>query len=163
MSIIIFSKAIHSGKTTELMQYCDEISTTQHVGGILMPDVDGSRKLFNIATKEYFDAECKDPSITTRSLVTIGRFQFYADAFEKANAIILQAASNSDLLIIDEVGRLELEGNGFYQSLKHILHLDYYQSGTKRLLLVVRDSLYEQVLSFFEITTHQLINTLKEI
>jgi len=160
MSIIIFSKAIHSGKTTELMRH---FVSDQQVGGILMPDLDGSRKLYNIETKEYFDVECKEPSTTTQSLVTIGRFYFYKDAFEKANAIILQAASTNDLLIIDEVGRLELEGKGFYQSVKEILQLDEYKTGTKLLLLVVRDSLYEQVLSFFEITKHRLVNKVSDI
>jgi len=160
MSIIIFSKAIHSGKTTELMRY---FGSAQHVGGILMPDVDGSRKLYNIETKEYFDVECKDPSVSTRSLVTIGRFYFYEDAFEKANAIIEQAAPTNDLLIIDEVGRLEMEGKGFYQSVKNILQQDEYANGPKLLLLVVRDSLYKHVLAFFEIANHRLINKLSDI
>ena len=163
MSIIIFSKAIHSGKTTALIKYADDISSAQRVGGVLMPDVDGCRKLFNIETKEYFDVECRDSSVTTRSLVQIGRFHFYADAFEKANAIILQAASTVDLLIIDEVGRLELEYKGFHQSVKEILQLDEYKNGTKVVLLVVRDSLYEAVLSFFEIAKHRLVNKLSDI
>ena len=128
-----------------------------------MPDVDGSRKIFNIKTKEYFDVECKDPSASRHSLVTIGRFHFYAYAFEKANAIILQSALVSDLLIIDEVGRLELEGNGFYQSIKEVLQLDEYKNDTKALLLVVRDSLYAQVLSFFEITKHKLVSKLSDL
>ena len=43
MSIIIFSRPVHSGKTTELMQWCEQVSIKQNVAGILMPDIDGSR------------------------------------------------------------------------------------------------------------------------
>ena len=68
-----------------------------------------------------------------------------------------------DLLIIDEVGRLELEGAGFFPSVKEMLQLDEYRNGTKLLLLVVRDSLYEQVLSFFGITKHRLVNKVSDI
>jgi nucleoside-triphosphatase len=163
MSIVIFSRPVRSGKTTALMQWCDQITATKNVGGILMPDVDGSRKLLNISTKEWFDIECKDPSTTRRSLIAVGNFHFYTDAFEKGNTIILQASSKSDLLIIDEVGKLELEGKGFYQSISGIFKNDEYKNGLKSVLLVVRDELYEAVLSFFEITKHRLITTLSAV
>jgi len=159
MSIIIFSRPVRSGKTTELMQYCNAIAKTKHAGGILMPDIDGSRKLFNIKTKEWLDIECKDPSTTTRSLIPVGKFYFYADAFEKANSIILGATKKCDLLIVDEVGKLELECKGFYQSVKEVLKKEEY----KTVLLVVREELYEPVLSFFEITQHRLINKISDI
>ncbi len=163
MSIIIFSRPVRSGKTTELMQWCDRVSKTKIVGGILMPDIGGRRKLFNIETREYSDIECKDPATATRSLITVGNFHFYTDAFEKAITIILEAASKSDLLIVDEVGKLELECKGFYQSVKEVLEMDKYINGTEHLLLVVRDDLYEQVLSLFKITKHRLVNKLHNI
>ena len=163
MSIIIFSRPVRSGKTAELMQWCDQIPAIQNVGGVLMPDIGGGRKLFDISTKEYFDIECKDPSATVRSLITVGNFNFYEDAFERANAIILKAASERDVLIIDEVGKLELEGKGFYQSIKEILERDEYNSSSKSIVLVVRENLYQQVLSFFEITNPRLVNKLSDI
>ena len=163
MSIIIFLRPVRSGKTTELMQWCDQISPKKNVGGILMPDVDGNRKLFDISTKEWFDIECEDPATTTRSLIAVGKFNFFTDAFEKANTILLQAASKSDLLIIDEVGKLELEGKGFYESIREILENDEYKNSFKSVLLVVRDELYEPVLSFFEITQHRLITNINDI
>ena len=163
MSILIFSQPVRSGKTTELMQYCDEIEKSKSLGGILMPDIDGSRKLFDISTKKLFDMECKDASAFTGSLITVGKFIFYADVFEKANVIILQAASHSDFLIIDEVGKLELDQKGFYPSVKKILNKDEFIGPAKNLLLVVRDSLYDQVVAFFEIRQHVLVSNLNEI
>ena len=163
MSIIIFSRPVRSGKTTELMEYCDEIEKTKAVGGILMPDINGGRRIFDITTKEYFDIECRDPSAATRSLITVGKFFFYADVFEKANSIILETASQCDMLIIDEVGRLELEQNGFYSSIKEILQSDKFKGESKSLLLVVRDSLYEQVVAFFGIQQHDLVKSLNNI
>ena len=57
MSIIIFSKPVHSGKTTALLEWSKE---QKNIAGILMPDMDGERKMFDIRTNEIFDAECKN-------------------------------------------------------------------------------------------------------
>jgi len=163
MSIIIFSRPVRSGKTTALMQYCEEMKNKKSVGGILMPDVGGSRKLLDIGSNEYFDIECKDPSTTTRSLIAIGNFYFFTDAFERANNIIVKAALKSDLLIIDEVGKLELEQKGFYPGIKEILDSGYHKGNISTLLLVVRENLYDQVTAFFNIAQHTMVNTTGDI
>ena len=159
MSIYIFSGPVHSGKTTALQQWCEQIGKTKAVAGILMPDINGSRKIYDIKTKEIFDIECTDPEHTTGSLTTVGRYHFYNATFEKANAIIADAASAaSDILVIDEVGKLELEGKGLYDSTKNSIETEAYKSGNKLIILVVRDYLYAQVVSFFNIKQHILIH-----
>ncbi len=160
MSIFIFSRPVRSGKTTELQHCCNEINAV----GILMPDIDGSRKIFNIKTKEIFDIECKDPANTKKTLQAVGQYHFYNESFEKANAILMEAsASNSGWLIIDETGKLELQSLGLYEATKKIIENKEYHTGYKNLLLVVRDSLYKQVISFFNIPAHTLIHDLNGI
>jgi nucleoside-triphosphatase THEP1 len=160
MSIILFSRPVHSGKTTELMQYC-VLRTGVH--GILMPDINGTRKLMNIATKEIFDIECKDPLNTNEHLTTVGRFSFYTLAFEKANIILLNALPlQPALLVIDEAGKLELEGKGFHNPLQKILPA-YKNNDNRRLLVTVRDSLLEKFIAYFEIGDHRQINNLSAL
>lgn len=164
MSIIIFSGAVHSGKTAELKQWFEQIPITKTVAGILMPDMNGSRKIYNIKTREIFDIECSDYEQATESLTTVGRYYFYNSAFEKANAIIAEAASAaSEILVIDEVGKLELEGKGLYNATKNSIETEAYKNGNKILLLVVRDYLYEQAISFLDIKKHILIHRLDAI
>ena len=80
-------------------------SQQKNVAGILMPDIDGKRKILDLGTKEVFAVECDDPNNTKEKLITVGKYHFYAAAFERANSILLAAVSrNPEWLVIDEVG-----------------------------------------------------------
>jgi len=161
MGIYIFSRPIHSGKTTGLLNWCNE---QENVAGILMPDIDGRRKIYDINTKEIFDIECIDPDNSTEPLTTVGRFNFYTSAFEKANAILINALSNNPgWLVIDEAGKLELDGKGFYPALATFINL--YNSNTAKgnLLITVRDSLCDEVISFFKIEHCKVIHELEQL
>ena len=158
MSIIIFSRPVHSGKTTTLLEWSRE---QKSIGGILMPDMDGERKMLDIRTNEIFDAECKDAGDAKAATVNIGRFYFYASSFKKANSILMnEMVKAPQWLVIDEVGKLEMDGKGFYPALKKTTPFYKSPMNTSNLLLVIRDSLVEAVLSFFEIKDPMLINTL---
>ncbi len=161
MSIYIFSRPIHSGKTTELLQWCYQ---QKNISGILMPDITGRRKIFDVQTKEVFDIECTDQANTTERLTVVGRFYFYTATFEKANTILVNALTqNPDWLVIDEAGKLELEGRGFYHSI--IKAVSLYNSNRKsgNLLIAVRESLCNEVISFFKIKNCHIIHKLEEL
>lgn len=161
MSIFIFSRPIHSGKTTELRQWCDK---QKNIAGILMPDIDGRRKIIDLQTKKTFDIECTDPANTKELLASVGRFHFYTSLFEKGNSIIEDALDQTyDWLIIDEVGKLELQKKGFYKSIAKAIE-DY--QGTKEnsnLLITVRESLCKEVILFFKIKDPRVIHQLDDI
>lgn len=161
MSIYIFSRPIHSGKTTELINWCNR---QKNIAGILMPDIDGNRKIYNIATKEVFDIECGEPLNTSERLTSAGRFNFYTSAFEKANAILLTALSqNPNWLVIDEAGKLELGGKGFYSSLMSIVNSYNNNIGSGNLLITVRESLCAEVIGFLKIKNYKIIRQLQEL
>ncbi|HMK04501.1 MAG TPA: nucleoside-triphosphatase [Ferruginibacter sp.] len=160
MSIILFSRPIHSGKTTALLQWCDH---QKNVQGILMPDVNGRRKILDIRTKEIFDIQCTDPVNTRETLTAVGKFHFYTSAFEKANLILINAMQHDPaLLIIDEAGKLELDGKGFYNALERIIPF-YDRKGRGRLLITVRDYLCEEVIRFFNMQHYTLVHETGDI
>jgi nucleoside-triphosphatase THEP1 len=161
MSIYIFSRPIHSGKTTALLQWC---GLQKNIYGILMPDINGSRKFFDINTKEVFNAECVDAENANDLLTSIGRFNFYTAAFEKANSILINVLSqNPDWLVIDEAGKLELDGKGFYKSVAAAIKIYGNKNKSGNLLITVRDSLCKEVISFFNITNFEVIHSLGAI
>ncbi len=161
MSIIIFSRPIHSGKTTALLQWCKR---KENIYGILMPDVKGSRKILNIETLETFDIQCMDVEKTKEPLTAIGKFHFYTAVFEKSNQVLIGALTRKpDWLIIDEIGRLELGGKGFYRSATEIADAYNNKRNTGNLLITVRDSLCEEVISFFKFKDYRIINKLEEL
>lgn len=161
MSIYIFSRPIHSGKTTALLQWCDE---HQNIAGVLMPDIGGSRKVLDLTSKDIFDIECTDPLHSNEALTPVGKFHFFTASFEKANTIIeLAIGRNPRWLVIDEAGKLELEGKGFYASL--IKAIDFYDrpNSSGNLMITVRDSLCEPVIHAFGIKNYTLIDDLAMI
>jgi len=161
MSIYIFSRPIQSGKTTELLEWCNQQKNT---AGILMPDINGCRKFFNINTREVFDGECINPALTAEPLTTVGRFHFFTAAFEKASTILSDALSqNPNWLIIDEAGKLELKGEGFYKALANAVKLYNDKLKPGNLLITVRDSLCDEMISFFNIENATVIDRLNKI
>jgi nucleoside-triphosphatase THEP1 len=161
MSIYILSRPIHSGKTTELLQWSNR---QKNILGILMPDINGSRKFLTLDKKEIFDAECVDITNTKLSITTIGKFNFYSEAFEKANLILLNALSkNPNWLVIDEVGKLELDSKGFYKSVMEAAKIYADKNKTGNLLVTVRDSILKEVIADFNIKNYTIINSLEAI
>jgi nucleoside-triphosphatase len=161
MSIYIFSRPIHSGKTTELLQWCNQ---QKSIAGILMPDINGSRKIFDLHTNNIFDIECTDAVNTKELLTSVGRFHFYTVGFEKANAIVLAALNQRPgWLVIDEAGKLELDEKGFYESI--VKAVDVYKNGkvSGDLLITVRESLCNEIISFFKIKNFRIIHQLEDL
>lgn len=161
MGIFILSGPIQSGKTTGLLKWCNE---QKDIAGVLMPDINGSRKILNLKTKEIFDIECKNPITTKEPLTSVGRFHFYTAGFEKANSIVMKSLTQKhDWLVIDEAGKLELEGNGFYRSITKVVTLYSINNCSGNLLITVRDSLFDEIIAFFNIKDYQVINHLEKL
>jgi nucleoside-triphosphatase len=161
MSIYIFSRPIHSGKTTELLQWCNQ---QKNIAGILMPDINGSRKILDLHTKNIFDIECTDATNTKELLTSVGRFHFYNAAFKKANSILLAALNQIPYwLLIDEAGKLELDGKGFYESIVKAVDVYSDEKIAGNLLITVRESLFTEVISFFQIKNFQVIHQLVDL
>lgn len=161
MSIFIFSRPIHSGKTTALLQWSNH---QKNISGILMPDINGSRKILDLNTKEVFNIECIDALNTAEPLTSVGRFHFYTAAFDKANSILINALTQKpDWLVIDEAGKLELEGKGFYKSIEKASGIYSNSKVCRNLLITVRDSLCEEVILFFKIKNFKVIHELEVI
>ena len=161
MSIFLFSRPVRSGKTSELQRWCD---TQKNVTGILMPDVNGKRMLQDIGSGMLFEMECDDPPNSEKPLLQVGRYYFYASAFTKANSSLLETLSAlPQWLVIDEVGKLELDKKGFYPAVKQLVERYRNTRSGSNLLMVVREGLYEEVARFFKITGHTRIRHTDEL
>ncbi len=80
-------------------------------------------------------------------LKTYGFSRFYFSETAYKNACdVLTAAVSSSIILIDEIGPLELNGYGFTPALKFLL-----KTFTGELLLVVRKDALEKVLSYYAI------------
>jgi nucleoside-triphosphatase THEP1 len=146
--IYILSSATHSGKTTTLLHWA---AANKNVQGILTPVEDGRRFFMNAFTKEKFEMEAAADEAAT---LPIGRFIFSKKNFEKAIEIIEEAATKDNAwLVIDEIGPLELKGLGFSDVLKKVLAAN---SLSLSILLVVRNTLVEEVVEYFRLDKSEL-------
>ena len=159
MGIIIFSKPIHSGKTTSLMRWCKD---RENIEGVLMPDINGRRKMLDITTQVLFDAEITEES--TELITETGKYKFYTAAFESANDILLKAIDKSPAyIIIDEVGKLEMKEKGYYKAVVKLIELEKQKKLQSQLILVVRDSFVEDVIKFFDLNECKIIDDLSKL
>ncbi len=134
------------------------LADKDHVSGFLSPDVNGMRKLYDLKTREYFPFQVDPLNILDEETITIGRFTFYQSALELGQRILSTALKEQPrLLVIDEVGRLELQGRGFEPMVGEIVRTQQAHQLKGNLLLVVRDSLLEAVIEHSRIACFQLL------
>tara|TARA_R110002033_G_scaffold138722_1_gene177702 strand:+ start:82 stop:567 length:486 start_codon:yes stop_codon:yes gene_type:complete len=151
--IYILTGAIRTGKTTALLEWC---KNRNDVDGLLCPDnAQGKRYFLEVKSKSEFELETE---LDIESIIEIGNFKFLKSAFEKANAYLLAVASEneSQYLIIDELGKLELKKEGLHLSVERLI-LNYETNEKKHLILVVRDYLLEAVLTHYSIEKYRIL------
>ena len=83
----------------------------------------------------------------------VGRFVFSKKAFEKANGILEKASKEKDSwIIVDEIGPVELKGEGFHEMIKEILSS---KSGLS-ILFVVRQGILDEVMQHFGVDSTEV-------
>ncbi len=143
------------GKTTVCRQTI-ALARAQGVtcGGILTRRYDGIREVHDVSTG---DVRSLTWGPTGEPAVVQGRFRFDPEAFRWANRV-LSRAGPCDLLVIDEIGPLELErGQGWVTAFK-VLRDGAYKSA----LVVVRPELVACAQLRLPGTTSQVLTATRE-
>lgn len=156
-NIFIFSRDIRSGKTTELTRWLQG----KRASGILSPDVNGLRALVDLSDGSQYNFEVTE---ATSATVAVGKFLFREEAFEKGRQILRYALhDNSEWLIIDEVGKLEVERKeGLEPAVSEVIN--YYKLHPERkLLLVIRGGLLTKAQAHYALEGAQVIQNLSAL
>jgi nucleoside-triphosphatase THEP1 len=152
-TVYIITGPVRSGKTTFLMA---RLNGKKDVAGFLTPDYNGIRNLYDISTRETFGFEKTGGDVPGEECVGVGRFCFYREGFEKGKQILAEALiRNPSLLVIDEIGRLELNNEGFGPMVHEVLNAHQTNTFQGDVLLVVRDTLMEKVITQFGIMEYR--------
>ena len=156
--IYIFSRPIRSGKTTELLEW---IRHERKVAGILMPDVNGSRKMAEIVSGDVYEFEVASAG---EGIISIGKYHFKEEIFKKGQEILLvKQRIPVDWIVVDEVGKLELEGRGFEPAVSELIKDVKEGSRKEKLLLVIRDSILEAAVEQLHLDQAVIVNDLKHL
>jgi nucleoside-triphosphatase THEP1 len=143
--VYIISGKISSGKTTFAKKLALELkSHNVPVGGIISEKVVSDSQ---VSGYDLIDIETNKSEILLRRSDEavedrIGRFGIFAGGIDRGNAILTRVMlSDNTIVIIDEVGVLELGDKGWSGSLTEIL-----KTSNKHLLIIVRENLIEEVM-----------------
>ena len=150
-AIYVLTAPIQSGKTTALVNWSEK---REDVFGILTPVVDGKRMFMNANNRQLFLMEAKEGEIET---LAVGKFVFSKINFERAIQIIRDGIDKDGWLVIDEIGPMELRGEGFCEILKEVLAVR-----KERIVLVVRKGLAQNVIDYFNIQKAEIINNISQ-
>ncbi|RYY41313.1 MAG: hypothetical protein EOO08_02345 [Chitinophagaceae bacterium] len=153
MNVFIFSRPIRSGKTTELKQWC---AGREGVTGILMPDISDERYFESMPGGVQWPLKGIDDDTCTE----VGRFRISHASMSRA-VDWLSSNRTAGWLVIDEIGRLELRGEGFAPLLSSLL--SDTAPGPINLLLVIRATLVDEAIRHFGLEHAHTVSTLNEI
>lgn len=162
MSIIILSAPIRSGKTTLLQKYI-----ARHCAiGFLCPDHNSVRKLYDIKNNTFYDLEINQVDanvLDASSIVTIGKFLFLKDTFWVAQQILLDCSNDtSNDIIIDEIGKLELNDDGLEPALTKFLAYKKLIIGdatnAQKIILVIRDTLLDACVEKYNLQSATILD-----
>ncbi len=151
-NVFIYTGEKGEGKSTYLQEM---FLQKQNVCGILQPRINGIKYLVDVVSGEKKRLEF-DNQAEVGKAVTIGNYIFSEETFhwgkEKlSNAITAQ----NDLVIVDEIGPLELRGSGLEPVLSEIISTGI--SLGKKFILVVRPALIDEVIAKYNLLSPVVI------
>ncbi len=161
--IYILTGDIRTGKTSALLDWINtstSLSGTNRndVDGLLCPDNENGKRYFlKVKSKEEFLLEVETEAID-QEVVTVGPFRFLKSAFQKGNDYLITKGKQlkSQYLIIDELGKLELKNEGLHVSAKTLIP-DFMLNANSHLILVVRESLLDEILKHYKIKAYSVL------
>jgi nucleoside-triphosphatase THEP1 len=149
--VFIVSGAIGEGKTTFIKKLVDTLKENNiSVGGIISEKVVSDSQTIGY---DILDIETGEREILLRKdeengMERIGKFTIHHEGISKGIAVLNRARlSDREIIVIDEVGFLEIENKGWAGAIKEII-----KSSKNHLLITVRDGLIENVIKEFNLT-----------
>jgi nucleoside-triphosphatase THEP1 len=155
--VFILTGTSEQGKTTQIQKIIEVFKENCIVvGGIYSPRIIESNKTIGY---DIIDIVTKEREIFLRrsgeaSLDKIGKFSIFPQGLQKGiEALKSSTNSHNKIVIIDEVGCLELEDRGWANSVKELL-----TTSKNHILLVVRDIFVEQIIQKWNLKEVTLFN-----
>ena len=149
--LLLYKGPVKSGKSSRLLSF---VQNRKDIGGILSPVFNGKKYLYDIQTgeKRLLEADSNDSEI---EIVKVGKYRFKEKIFKWGKEVLKKIYNqNISILIIDEIGPLELAGEGLSPIADEIIkNLPFYSYQT---VVVVRESLVCKFLEHYKINTSDI-------
>ncbi len=151
-NVFILCAPIHTGKTTALKHIIDQ--KKYPIYGIICPVENNQKILLDAFTLLKYEFEVNNaPNI--KEVESVGKYLLSKQSFSIAHEILLNTIPKTNsCIVIDEIGKLEMEKKGFYPALNDIFE---NLNNTNTYIFVVRDSLLSSVIAYFDLKNHEVL------
>lgn len=151
--IIVYSEAVHTGKTTRLGQYAKD---RNQVYGFLNPDINGVRHLLHLSTQTLMPLDL--PEDTALPFIPVGKYRLSEAALNAARGWLAEMPDlPHSLFIVDEVGKLEMENRGLEPELGDCIARFKNRKDGATLILVIRDYLLEAAVKKYDLKDAMIV------
>ena len=158
---ILITGSVSSGKSYLLQSIIDYLhNENTQIGGIVCPAVrDGEQKIgyqvIDISTGESMML-C---NITDKNEgINSGKYYFSNSAFSFGEEAIKRSMKNSQVIIVDEIGNLELKCQGWYDIAYHLLKNMKTNPQISCIILSVRKSILNDIIKMFDISDYVIFD-----
>ncbi|MEE4196120.1 MAG: nucleoside-triphosphatase [Bacteroidales bacterium] len=155
--IFILTGSIGQGKTTFIQKIVEHFQSKDiAVGGIYSPRVMQGNTTVGY---DIIDIHTNQREIFLRQPAAdhpqkIGRFGIHLQGLQQGVKALKKSCNPSTrIVVIDEVGRLELNDNGWAKTIEELI-----RNSQNHILLVIRDSFVEKVIEKWELANYQVFN-----
>jgi nucleoside-triphosphatase len=140
--LVLWTGEKHSGKTTSVTHLVNIVREEGfNVAGLLAPSLYRDGELIGFDALDLRNKTRMPLARLSTKAGRIGRFEFLQDGLKLGNAALnAKAIKSADLIVIDEFGPLELNGQGWRKNIDSLI-----ASSNALILLVVRQELAESV------------------
>ncbi len=119
------------------------------IDGIFQPVIDDKRFIYHIASRSLKSLEVS-ASAKDEHTIKIGNYSFSKETFEWAGKILLDSLSKDlEWLVIDEIGPLELEGNGLEPAISSIF--DERKNISAKIVCVIREEILQKFIDHYKL------------
>jgi len=150
---VIISGEIGAGKTSFGKRLAESLSSCgTTLGGILAPRVmeDGETIGYNVLDLETATI-CKLASIDPPG-IKVGKYYLSREALDFSLQAVASASTRSQVVFLDEVGRLELQGKGHASATRILL------DSPAKAILMIRSTLVKAIVECFSISDHAVFS-----
>jgi nucleoside-triphosphatase THEP1 len=155
--VIIITGSVNEGKTTFLLKVVEVFRENKiRTAGLYSRKIWKNNGIigYNIVNIQSGEEDAFLRQERKKEQDKIGRFSVMPKGYQKGLEILKpENNTGADIIIIDEVGHLELSGEGWARSIESLLH-----NSQNHLLLVVRNSFVNQVLEKWRFENYLIFN-----
>ena len=153
--IFIVTGSVGEGKTTQIQKIVEHLKEKNiSIGGILSPRIieNGTTTGYDIVDITTNERTAFLRKTSDGDSPQIGRYSILSEGMKKGHKALKNSRRNKQIVVIDEVGRLELEDKGWAEYLNYLLH-----GSPCNLILSVRDRFMDEVIDKWDLKEYKVL------